>query len=160
MSGTIFSVYSISAFSALPAALKQCRKGYRKKRRRNNYGKVKTLNLVSKTGASSSTAQSSSASNVSEILKAPSQSLSLKACAGRPAAEDSNQNDASSSSQLWQSDAKTNASAERPAATETNQNLDFLASAGKPLAEGSGIVDVDSVRPNNFPDICCPCPTS
>ena len=31
MSGTIFSVCSISAFSALPAALKQCRKGYRKK---------------------------------------------------------------------------------------------------------------------------------
>ena len=107
------------------------------------------MNLVSKTAASSSTAQSSSASNCPRILKRPSQSLSLTACAGRFAAEDSNQNDAASSSQVWQSDAKSNASAWRPAATETNQNLDFL-SSGKPAAEGSGIVDVDSVWPNNF----------
>ena len=110
----------------------------------------RTLNLVSKTVASSSTAQSSSASNCPVILKAPSQSLSLVACVGRPAAEDSNPNDAASSSQVWQSDVKANARAERPAATETNQNLDFLASAGKPAAEGSGIVDADSEWPNNF----------
>ena len=51
---------------------------------------------------------------------------------------------------MWQSDVESNASAERLAAKETNQNLDFPASAGKPAAEGSGIVDVDSVRPNNF----------
>ena len=109
------------------------------------------------THQSSSTAQS----NVPGILKATSQSLSLIACAGRLAAEDSNRNDAASSSQVWQTDAKTNASAGRPAATETNQNLDldFPASVGKPAAEGSGIVDVDSVA-KQFPDICCPCPTS
>ena len=69
----------------------------------------------------------------------------------RPAAQDATQNDAASSSQVRQSDVKSNASAERlAAATETNQNLDFLASAGKPAAEGSGIVDVDSVWPNNL----------
>ena len=73
-----------------------------------------TLNLVSRTVASSSTAQSSSASNVPGILKATSQSLSLKASAGRPAA------------------------------SEANQNLDFQASVGRPAAEVSGIVDVDS----------------
>ena len=98
-----------------------------------------TLNLVSKTVASSSTAQSSSASNGWEI-----------ACAGRLVAEHSNQNDAASSSQVWQSDAKTNASAGRLAATETNQKLDFQASVGRLAAEGSGIVDVDLVWPNDF----------
>ena len=117
MSGTIFSVCSLSAFSALSAALEQCRKGYRKEQ---------------KTVASSSTAQSSSAVNGPGILEAPCESLSLTACAERSAAEDSNQNDATSSSQVWQSDAKT------------------IASAGRPAAEGSGIVNVDSVWPNNF----------
>ena len=108
-----------------------------------------TLDLVSQ-AASSSTAPSSSASNVPEILRATSQSLSLTACAGRPTAEDSNQNGEASSSQVWQSDAKTNASAERLAATETNQNLDFQASVVRVAAESSGIVDVDLVWPNNF----------
>ena len=60
-----------------------------------------TMNLVSKIVASSSTAQSSSASNCPGILRAPSQSLSLIARAGKPAAKDSNQNDAASSSQLF-----------------------------------------------------------
>ena len=109
-----------------------------------------TLNLISKTVANSSTAQSSIASNYPGRLKAPSQGLSLPACAGKPAAEDSNPNDRASSSQVWQVDVKLNAMAVRPAATETSQNLDFPASAGKPAAEGSGIVDVDSVWPNNF----------
>ena len=64
-----------------------------------------TLNLVSKTVARSSTAQSPSASNGPGTFNAPGQSLSLKACAGRLAAEDSNQNGAASSSQVWHSDA-------------------------------------------------------
>ena len=59
-----------------------------------------TWNLVSKTVANSSTAQSSSASNGSGIPEAPSQSVSLMACAVRLAAGDSNQNDAASSSQV------------------------------------------------------------
>ena len=96
------------------------------------------------------TCRTPDARNGPAILRAVCQSLSLKACAGRPAAEESNQNDAASSAQVWQSDAKTNASAERPAATETNKNLDFQASAGRPAAEGSGVVNVDSVWPNNF----------
>ena len=69
---------------------------------------------------------------------------------GRPAAEDSNRNDAASSSQMWQSNVKSNVSAGRLAAAETNQNLDFLASAGKPAAEGSAIVNVGSVWPFFF----------
>ena len=109
-----------------------------------------TLNLVSKTVANSSTAQSSSASNCPGVLEAPCQSLSLVACAGKPAAEYSNQNDTASSSQVWQSDVKPNLSAERPAATETNQHLDMLARAEKPAAKGLDIVDVDSEWPNNF----------
>ena len=60
-----------------------------------------TLNQVSQTAASSSTAPSSNASDRPGILRAPSQQgLSLIASAGRPAAEDSNQNDAASSSQV------------------------------------------------------------
>ena len=35
-------VCSISVFSALPGALKRCRKGYRKEQEKKNYGKVKT----------------------------------------------------------------------------------------------------------------------
>ena len=38
----------------------------------------------------------------------------------------------------------------RPAATETNQIFDFETSAGRAAAEGSGIVNVDSVWPINF----------
>ena len=45
-------------------------------------------------------------------------------------------------------DSKTDASAGRPADTETNQNL--KASAEIPAVGGSDIVNVDSVRPNNF----------
>ena len=91
----------------------------------------------------SSTEQSSCASNCPGILRAPNQQcLNLIApSAGNTAAKDSNQNDAASSSQVWQSDVKPNVSAERPAATETNQNLDL---------KSSGIVNVDSVWPNNF----------
>ena len=108
-----------------------------------------TLNLVLKTVASSSTAQSSSALNDPGILKAPSQSLSLIACAERLAAEDSNQNDAASSSQVWQS-GKDECKCGETSATETNQNLDFQARDGRPASEVLGIVDVDSVWPNNF----------
>ena len=48
-----------------------------------------TLHLVSKTVASSSTAQSSSASNYPAILRAPCQSLRLTACVEKPAAKGS-----------------------------------------------------------------------
>ena len=75
--------------------------------------------------------------------------MSLTACAGKLATEDSNQNDAASGSQVRQSDVKPNASARRPAATENNHILDLSASAGKPAAKGSDIVNVDSEWPNN-----------
>ena len=69
-----------------------------------------------------------------DTYRTSSQSLSLVASVGRPAAEDSNPNDAVSGSQVWQSDAKTNESVRRLAATGTNHNLVFQASA----------------RPNNY----------
>ena len=109
-----------------------------------------TMNLVSKTVARSSTGQSSSASSCPGTLKASSQSLSLKARAGKPAAEDSNENDASPSFQERHSNVKPNASAKRPATTGTNQNLNLSASAGQPAAKGSYIVEVDSEWPKNY----------
>ena len=105
---------------------------------------------MTKTVAGSSTTQSSSASSCTETLKSPSQSLSLIVRAEKPPAQDSNQNNAASSSQVWQSDVKPNVSAGRLAAAETNQNLDFSPCAVKLAAEGSDIVDVDSEWPNNF----------
>ena len=62
-----------------------------------------TLNLVSRSAASSLTAPSSSASNRPGTLRAPSQQGSnlMAPCAGKPAAGGSNQNDAASSSQVW-----------------------------------------------------------
>ena len=109
-----------------------------------------TLNLVPQTVASSSKAPSSSASNRPGILRASSQSSSLVASAGSLAAEDSNQNDAASSSQVWQSDAETNESARRLAAAGTNQNLDFHASVRRLAAEKSDIIDDDAEWPNNY----------
>ena len=50
---------------------------------------------------------------------------------GETSDEDSNQNAAASSSQVWQSDVKPNVSAVRPAVTETNQNCDLSARAVK-----------------------------
>ena len=55
-----------------------------------------TLILYSKTVASSSTAQSSSASNCPVIRQAPGQSLSLRARAGKPAAKGSDIDDVDS----------------------------------------------------------------
>ena len=74
-------------------------------RRRKNCGKVEAdvKNLVTKTEASSSTVLSPNASNRSGILRAPSQQgLILQESTGKPVARDSTQNDAASSSQVWQ----------------------------------------------------------
>ena len=111
-----------------------------------------TLNLVSKTAASSSTAPGSSASNRPGILRAPSQQGSnLMASAGKPAAGGSNQNDAASSSQVWQRDAEMNDSARKLGVAGTNQDLSFQRSARKFAAENSEIiVDDDSEWPHNF----------
>ena len=100
-----------------------------------------TMNLVSKTTASSSTAQSSNTSGSLETPRASSQSLGLSVSAGRLAAKDSNQNDPTSSSQAWQPNVHPNESAGRPAALETNRDLNLSASAD--------IVDIDSEWSNN-----------
>ena len=66
-----------------------------------------TVNLVSKTEASSSTVLYPNASNCPAILRAPSRKgLILQESTGKPVARDSHQNDAASSSQLWQKDAE------------------------------------------------------
>ena len=109
-----------------------------------------TLNLLSQAVASCSTAPSSSASNRPVILNASSQSLSFTVSVRRLAAEGSNQNDVASSSQVWQSDAKTNDSQRRLAATGTNQNLDFQDSARRLAAENSDIIDEDTEWPYNY----------
>ena len=80
------------------------------------------MNLVSRTVEKSSMSLSSSASNSPVTLKAQSQNVGLIASAGRLAAEDSNE-DAASSSQAWQSDVKPSLSARRPAATGKTQRI-------------------------------------
>ena len=54
------------------------------------------------------------------------------------AAEDSNRNDAASSSQVWQTDAKMNAIARRLAAVDTSQDQNFPESARQLAAEKFG----------------------
>ena len=110
INGIIFSICSISAFSAVPAR-KRMQQGTGEER---IVAKWKpTLNLVSQAVASSSTAPSSSASNRPGILKASSQGSNHIGSAGKPAAGGSNCNDAASTSQVWLSDAKTQDSARR-----------------------------------------------
>ena len=138
MSGTIFSVCSTLAISALPVALKQCRKECNQKQEKKIVAKSKpTLNLVSGYAASSPTAPSSSASSRPEVLRAPCQEGSnlMAHCAGKPAAGSSNQNDAASSFQVWLSDAKTNDSPRKVAAADMSQGLSFPESARKIAAE-------------------------
>ena len=107
MSGTIFSVCSISAISALPAAPSQSGKIQERTGEESVMAKSKPkMNLVSKIVGKSSTALSSSASDSLGTLRAQSQDLGLIASAVRPAAIDSNDNEASRS-QVWQSGAKS-----------------------------------------------------
>ena len=110
MSGMIFSICTISAFSTQQAAPKRCRKESNKEQeKREMWAKSKpTLNLVPRSMASSTTAPSSSASSRPEILRAPSQqgSTLIAQCAKKPAAGGLNQSDAASSSQVWLTDAK------------------------------------------------------
>ena len=116
-----------------------------------------TLNLVSQTAASSSTALRSSASNRPGILTAPSQQGSnLIVSAGKLAAGGSNQNDAASRSQVWQRDPEMNERARRLAAAETNQDLSFQECAKKLAAENSEIIDDDDVGvAEQLPHISC-----
>ena len=136
-----------------------------------------TSNLVSKTVASSSTAQSSSASNCPGILKAPSQSLSHKSMCGETcslrfkskwrsvefssvAIRRKNERKCGetwchrdkpelglSSKCGWDLPQKIQTSS-----TTTQSGRIFTAYLALTFraAEGSGIVDVDSVWPNNF----------
>ena len=83
-----------------------------------------TLNLVSKTEASSSTLLSPNASNRMGILRALGQKgWILQKSTEKPVARDSNQNDAASSSQVWQKDAERDESTRRLVAAGTHQDL-------------------------------------
>ena len=88
MSRTIFSICSMSALSAHQAAPKRCREECNKKQEIVAKSKP-TLNLVSRSAASSPAAPSSSASRNLITQRA-----------GKPAAGGSNQNDAALSSQV------------------------------------------------------------
>ena len=118
-----------------------------------------TLNLPSQTAATSSTAPSSNALNRPVICRAPGQQgLNLIVhSVGKPVAEGSNQNDAASSSQVWQRDAELNEPARKLAAAGTNQDQSFQECARKLAAENSDIIndEDDSKWPNNLPHISC-----
>ena len=96
-----------------------------------------TLNLVSRSAASSLTAPSSSASSRLGILRALSQKGSnlIAQCAGKPAAGGSNQNDEASSSQVWLTDSTLSERARKVAAVDTNQDQSFPERARKLAAE-------------------------
>ena len=113
---------------------------------------MSTLNLVSRSAASYPTAPISSASSRPGILRAPSQQGSnLIASAGKFTAGGSNQNDAASSSQVWQTDAKMSERARKLAAAETNQDQSFQERARKLAAENSDINDEDDSKwPHNL----------
>ena len=110
-----------------------------------------TLNLVSRSAAGCPTTPSLSAASRPEILRAHRQGSNLKAKgAGKIAAGGSNQNDAASSSQVCQRDAKTIDSARKLAAAGTNQDLSFQDCASKLAAENSKIiVHAESEWPNS-----------
>ena len=153
MSGTIFSICATLPISALPAALKRCRKGYRKKGQERIVAKSKpTLKLVSRSAASSPAAPSSSVSNRPGILRAPSKqgsNLTTKG-AGKLAAGGSNQNYAASSSQVWLTDAKTNDITRKLAAAGTNHDQSFQQRTRKFAAEKSEINDEDTEWPHSY----------
>ena len=99
-----------------------------------------TLNLVSRSAASSSSAPSSSASRRLRILRAPSRRGSnLKAqCAAKLAAGGvQNQHDAASSSRVWRTDAKLSERAMILAAIDTSQGQCVPESARKVAADDS-----------------------
>ena len=76
------------------------------KRMQQGHGEERIV-AKSKLAASSSTVLSPNASNRPGILRAPCQKgLILQECTEKPVARDSNQNDAASSSQVWQKDAE------------------------------------------------------
>ena len=104
-----------------------------------------TLNLISRTAASSPTEPSSSASSRPGILRAPSQQGSQRAAVG------SNQNDAVSSSQVWLTDAKNSERARKLAAADTNQDQSFPERARKLVAENVFFNDEDDSKwPHNL----------
>ena len=113
------NISQFSSFAALPAAQKRWRKGCNKDKTESR----PMLNL-DLNEASSSTVLSPNAPNRLGILGAPSRKgLILQESTGKPAATDSNQNDAASGSQVWQTDAERDGSTRRLDAIETNQDL-------------------------------------
>ena len=150
----LLHLFKISIFSSASCP------GSRSKRMQQGTGEERivakskpTLNLVSCSAASSPTAPSSSASSRPEILKAPSQDCSnlIAQCAGKPAAWNSNENDAASSSQVWLTDAMMSERARKLAAADTNLDQSFQERARKLAAENLDINDEDDSKwPHNL----------
>ena len=82
-----------------------------------------TLHLVSKTEASSSTAESKCIQPSGDARSTQLERFDSSAEYEETRSGDSNQNDAASSSQVWQKDAERDESTRRLVATGTNQDL-------------------------------------
>ena len=107
-----------------------------------------TLNLVSQAVASSSTAPSSSASNRPGMLKASSQDLSLKAGAGRVAAEESKMTQRRVVKCGYQMQKRTTVPGDSLLQKQTRTWI-FKQSARRLAAENPDIIDEDTEWPNH-----------
>ena len=124
MSGTVFSVRST-------AALRRCRKGHRS-RRGMNCGKVKTDDELG-FGDCSNIFNGAKFECIvpRDTQSIQSKLLSFIARAEKPAAIDSNQNDAASSSQARQPDVKPNASAGETCCFRNKPKLEPFSECGE-----------------------------
>ena len=103
MNGIILCLFNISKFSSASCPQTMMKRTQARTREERSVGKSQPMmNWVSKTVPGSSTALSSSASSRPGELKATSHCLVLMASTGRLVAVDSKENDAASSSQVWQ----------------------------------------------------------
>ena len=155
MSGTIFSICSISAFSAQQGGSKRCRKECNKEQekrelwqsrsRRCTWSRKLRQSLLQRRVRMRQVARENSEHPVSKVSNLIAQS------AGKLVAEGSNQNDAASSSQVWLTDAKLSERARKLAAAATNQDPSFQEFARKLAAENLDINDEDDSKwPHNL----------
>ena len=140
----LFTISIFSSASCPEAMSKRMQQGTREER----IVAKSTLNLVSHTAASSLTPPSSSASSRPGILRTPTQQGSnlTAQCAWKPAAGGSNQNDATSGSQMWLTNAKMSERARKLAAVDTNLDQSFQERARKLATENFDINDEDDSK--------------
>ena len=150
MSGTIFSICSISAFSAQQAAPKCCRKNATWNRKRKNCGEVEA-DVEPGSAFHGKLSYSSELECITQSTRFESQStMCRKTCCWRG----SNQNEAASSSQMWLTDAKFSESARKLAAVDTNQGQSFPDFARKLAAGNLDINDEDDSKWPHLEKVC------